>query len=95
MELNNNAVVNAPSSLIHAVDGSNKDTNSKDASASVSSSNPAASGGSSSSLSITDKLRENAYHNAELLDERLDNPGANLGTLINEINSVSDVFNKI
>ena len=94
MELNNNEVVNAPSSLIHAVDGSNKDTNSKDASASVSSSNPAASGGSSSSLSITDKLRENAYHNAELLDERLDNLGANLGTLINEINSVSDVFNK-
>ena len=94
MELNNNAVVNTPSSLIHAVDGSNKDTNSKDASASVSSSNPAASGGSSSSLSITDKLRENAYHNAELLDERLDNLGANLGTLINEINSVSDVFNK-
>ena len=93
MELNNNAVANA-SSLIHAVEGSNKDTTTKDASAGVSSSNAAISGGSSSSLSITDKLRENAYHNAELLDERLDNLGANLGTLINEINSVSDVFNK-
>lgn len=49
---------------------------------------------SNSTLSVTDILREKAYHNAELLDERLDNLGDNLGTLINEINSVSDVFNK-
>jgi nuclear pore complex protein Nup62 len=45
-------------------------------------------------ISVTDKLRERAYHNAELLDERLDDLGENLTTLINEINSVSDVFNK-
>ncbi|ODV68377.1 hypothetical protein HYPBUDRAFT_105482 [Hyphopichia burtonii NRRL Y-1933] len=49
---------------------------------------------SANGLSVTDKLREKAYHNAELLDERLDTLGDNLTTLINEINSVSDVFNK-
>ena len=47
-----------------------------------------------SNVNLTDKLREKAYHNAELLDERLDNTGENLATLISEINSVSDVFNK-
>lgn len=45
-------------------------------------------------LNVTDKLREKAYHNAELLDERLDGLEDNLSTLVEEINSVSDVFNK-
>lgn len=47
-----------------------------------------------SGLNVTDKLREKAYHNAELLDERLDTLGDNLSSLVEEINSVSDVFNK-
>lgn len=45
-------------------------------------------------MSATDRLRERAYYNAELLDERLDGLGDNLNTLINEVNSISDVFNK-
>lgn len=55
-----------------------------------------ASGGSGSSTSsnTTDRLREQAYQNAELLDERLESLGDNLETLIGDINSVSDVFNK-
>ena len=48
----------------------------------------------SSGLSFTDELREKAYHNAELLDERLDHTSHSLSTLINEINSVSDSYNK-
>ena len=47
-----------------------------------------------SNMSATDRLRERAYYNAELLDERLDGLGDNLNTLINEVNSISDVFNK-
>lgn len=51
-------------------------------------------GGPGGGLTATDKLREKAYHNAELLDEKLDTLGQNLGALVNEINGVSDVFNK-
>lgn len=46
------------------------------------------------SVSLTDKLREKAYYNAELLDERLDTLGENLNTLIAEVNSISNIFNK-
>ncbi|EMG50911.1 hypothetical protein G210_5940, partial [Candida maltosa Xu316] len=93
IELNNNSAVGA-SSLFHAVEGTNKDATSKDSNALTTTSGSSITSGPSSSLSITDKLREKAYHNAELLDERLDNLGTNLSTLISEINSVSDVFNK-
>ena len=55
---------------------------------------PSGSVSSSSSSAITDELRVKAYNNAKLLDERLDSLGSNLGTLVGEINSVSDVFNK-
>ena len=47
-----------------------------------------------SGLNATDNLRDKAYRNAELLDERLDSLGLNLSTLVNEINSVSDTFNR-
>ncbi|KAI5908842.1 Nucleoporin nsp1 [Candida parapsilosis] len=46
------------------------------------------------SVSLTDKLREKAYYNAELLDERLDTLGENLNTLITEVNSIGNIFNK-
>lgn len=49
----------------------------------------------SNQLLSTDKLRQKAYHNAEVLDERLDLLGKLLLSLVGEVNGVSDVFNKL
>lgn len=45
-------------------------------------------------MNSTNKLREKAYSIAEILDEKLDDISGKLRNLINEINQVSDVFNK-
>jgi nuclear pore complex protein Nup62 len=41
-----------------------------------------------------DEAREKAYKLAEMLENRLDSLGANFSSLVNEVNDVSDNFNK-
>lgn len=50
--------------------------------------------GSASNIYVTDDLREKAYYNAEVIDEKLTSLGDNLAGLIENINSISDAFNK-
>lgn len=47
-----------------------------------------------SNKETNDEAREKAYKLAEMLESRLDSLGANFSSLVNEVNDVSDNFNK-
>lgn len=57
-------------------------------------SNVQSNGTGSEPLLTNDQIRERAFHTAELLEDRLDFLGGNLSSLVNEINNISDTFNK-